>query len=94
MGLIFILLLDIFQLPGGVPGWRHPMGARTSRVGIMKNVQHGALVLEKKRSAFYFHQDDDPGENSLARGMKNTGSLHRTHPTSFAGGMATGSDDQ
>jgi hypothetical protein len=32
---------------------------RKTNPDVMKIVQNGALVLEKKRSAFYFHQDGD-----------------------------------
>jgi hypothetical protein len=35
-----------------------PMGNPQIPPGIIKIMQNGALVLEKKRSGFYFQQDD------------------------------------
>jgi len=94
IGLIIFLLLDISGSPGGVPVWRNPIRAPFIRAGIAKSSQRGALVLEKKRSAFYFHRDDGPGETSLARATKNAESVNRTNPISFAGHKATGSADE
>jgi len=71
MEYIIFLLLDICQIARGVTVFGNPIRNPFIRRWNHENSAACAFVLDKKRSAFYFHESDGAGKIDFAMVLKN-----------------------